>query len=394
MMLIVNPAAGTGGALRIWDEIQQTLTDLGVDYDYRFTERPGQAVEIARDASKRGYGTLVVVGGDGTVFEAVNGMMAVEREGRPGLGVIPTGRGSDFCRTLEIPTDWQVAVPVIHSGRKRPIDIGSMEYAGPGGAKTAYFANIAGLGFDGEVTERANEMPESLARAVGGIGTYLREKSALFRRAPAWVDRLLDARPLLAWAARRAEMTKARDLGQPTLSMLRGEHGHQTRELDRFVAWLVEQGRPDVICLSNALLAGLARRMKHDLATPVCCTLQDEDAFLDALPEAYREPAWDTLAARAADIDAFLPVSRYYAGVMEERLGLAAGRMHVVPIGIDFAAYEPAAAPPTVPTLGYLAQLRRAGGLDLVVEAFLAIRSRGRVPGVRLRVSGAATPGE
>jgi len=176
--------------------------------------------------------------------------------------------------------------------------------------------------------------------------------------------------------------------------MLRGEHGHQTRELDRFVAWLVEQGRPDVICLSNALLAGLARRMKHDLATPVCCTLQDEDAFLDALPEAYREPAWDTLAARAADIDAFLPVSRYYAGVMEERLGLPAERLHVVPIGIDFAAYEPAAAPPAVPTLGYLAQLRRANGLDLVVEAFLAVRSRGRVPGVRLRISGAATPGD
>ena len=228
----------------------------------------------------------------------------------------------------------------------------------------------------------------------GGIGTYLREKSALFRKAPAWVDRMLDARPLLKWAARRAEMTKAKDLGEPLLSMLRGEHGNQVKELDRLVEWLLERGRPDVVCLSNALLAGLARRLKDALHAPVLCTLQDEDGFLDALPQPYRGQAWDILAARAADVDAFMPVSRYYAGVMQERLGLPPERVHVVPIGIDFAAYAPAAAPPPAPTIGYLAQLRPANGPDLLVEAFLTIRARGRAAGVRLRLSGAHTPGD
>ena len=228
----------------------------------------------------------------------------------------------------------------------------------------------------------------------GGIGVYLREKWAPFRRAPRWVDRLLDARPLLAWAARRAEMTKARDLGEPTLSMLRGEHGHQVRELDRLVAWLTERGRPDVVCLSNALLVGMARRIREQLDVPVLCTLQDEDAFLDSLPEPYRDQAWDTLARRAADVDAFLPASRYYGDRMQQRLGLPPERVHVVPIGIDLSGYAPAAAPPETPTVGYLAQMNRACGFDLAVEAFLTVRAGGRVPGVRMRVSGGHTPGD
>ena len=221
----------------------------------------------------------------------------------------------------------------------------------------------------------------------GGIGVYLAERSAFFRKAPRWCRRLLDSPRLLKWAAKRAEMTKARDLGEPTLSMLRGEDGQQVRELERLIAWLAERGRPDVLCLSNALLVGMARRMKQELGVPILCTLQDEDAFLDALPEPYASQAWDLVRERAADIDAFLPVSRYYGNVMAERLGLAPERVHVVPIGIDLAGYAPADVEPETPTIGYLAQLRRANGLDLLVEAFLAIRAGGRVPGVRLRVS-------
>ena len=138
----------------------------------------------------------------------------------------------------------------------------------------------------------------------------------------------------------------------------------------------------------------MARRMKQELGVPILCTLQDEDAFLDALPEPYASQAWDLVRERAPDVDAFLPVSRYYGNVMAERLGLAPERVHVVPIGIDLAGYAPADVEPETPTIGYLAQLRRANGLDLLVEAFLAIRAGGRVPGVRLRVSGANTPGD
>jgi glycosyltransferase involved in cell wall biosynthesis len=226
----------------------------------------------------------------------------------------------------------------------------------------------------------------------GGINVYLQQKSALFRRTPRWVDRLFDSPRLLRLVARRAAMTKAADLGEPTLSMLRGEDGHQVKELNRLVEWLRAEGRPDLICLSNALLVGLVRRIRAELGVPAVCLLQDEDVFLDALPEPHRTEAWKTVAERAAEVDAFIAVSRYYGGAIAGRLALEPRRMHIVPIGIDPSGYEPAAATPPAPTIGYLGQLSRARGLDTLLEAFLALRSGGRWPGLRLRIAGGQAP--
>ncbi|MHB8896160.1 MAG: diacylglycerol/lipid kinase family protein [Candidatus Geothermincolia bacterium] len=173
LMLVVNPVAGTGEVEKIWDALVTTLRDLGLDFDFKFTERPEHAIAISREAAEAGYGTVVSVGGDGTLFEVTNGIMAVERDRRPKVGIIPTGRASDFCRTLDIPLDWVTAASFLASGKVRSIDVGWMEYRAADGVRTGYFANIAGLGFDGEVTERANNMPEGVSKAVGGIGTYL-----------------------------------------------------------------------------------------------------------------------------------------------------------------------------------------------------------------------------
>ncbi len=136
----------------------------------------------------------------------------------------------------------------------------------------------------------------------GGINVYLEQQSALFRIAPRWLHRLFDAPRLLAWAASLAAKTRARDLGPLTLSMLRGELGNQACELEELVNWLKASAEADVVCLSNALLAGLARRIKGELGLPVVCFLQGEDSFLNALPDYHRETAWRTLAERAAEI--------------------------------------------------------------------------------------------
>jgi glycosyltransferase involved in cell wall biosynthesis len=226
----------------------------------------------------------------------------------------------------------------------------------------------------------------------GGINVYLQQKSALFRRTPRWIDRLLDSPRLLRWAARRAAMTKARDLGEPTLSMIRGEEGRQRKELERLIAWLAAEGRPDVICLSNALLAGMVRRMKAEIGAPVVCLLQDEDAFLDALPEPYRAEAWRTVRERAAEADGLVAVSRYYADAMRSRLGVPADRIHTVHIGIDTSGFDPAPAPPQPPVIGYVGLLSAARGFDTVVEAFLRLRAGGRFPGLRLRAAGSVGP--
>ena len=243
----------------------------------------------------------------------------------------------------------------------------------------------------------AAEGPDAAAGVpifFGGINVYLQQKSALFRRTPRWFDRLLDSPRLLRWVAHRAEMTKAKDLGALTLSMLRGEHGRQEKELSRLAAWLTAQGRPDVVVLSNALLVGLVRRIKAGLGVPVVCTLQDEDAFLESLPEPFRRQAWDTVAERAREVDAFVAVSRYYADVMGKRLNLPAARVHAVPVGIDAAGYAPAPEPPKPPAIGYLGQASEGRGLGVLAEAFILLKRGGRAPGLRLRVAGGHTVGD
>ena len=242
-----------------------------------------------------------------------------------------------------------------------------------------------------------SDEPEALDDApvfFGGINVYLQQKFGLFRRTPRWIDRLFDSPRLLRWAARRSGMTRATDLGETMLSMLRGEHGRQVKELERLVDYLVAHDPPDVVCLSNALLLGLAERIQQALRVPVVCMLQDEDAFVDALPEALREQVWSVLGERAGQADAFVAVSRYYADVMRRRLALPADRVHVVHTGIAVDRWPARAGPPEAPTIGYLSRLCPAKGLDLLVEAFEALRAGGAPEGLKLRVAGGWTDGD
>lgn len=172
-MLIVNPVASEGETSKLVDQMLAMLRDLGLDFEFRLTERPEHAIGLAREAARKGFSTIVAVGGDGTVFEVVNGIMAVERSRRPLLGIIPTGQANDFSRALDIPRDWLTACSFLLSSKKRSVDVGWMEYLSPDGVRTGYFANTVGLGFEGEASEMAARMPSALRKVVGGKGTRL-----------------------------------------------------------------------------------------------------------------------------------------------------------------------------------------------------------------------------
>lgn len=211
---------------------------------------------------------------------------------------------------------------------------------------------------------------------LGGLNVYLEQKFPFFRGA-----RWLNSPRLLRAVAKLNHLTRAKDVGELALSMLRGE----SRELDKLIAWLKTQPAPDVICLSNSLLAGLARRLRAEFGVPIVSSLQGEDSFLDALVEPYRQQAWQLLRERCADITRFVAPSRYYADQMAARLGLKS--VTVVPNGIVLDGYEPAV--PTTPTIGYLTRMHPSKGLDTLVDAFCKIQ--GRVENVRLIVAGAQT---
>jgi glycosyltransferase involved in cell wall biosynthesis len=228
-----------------------------------------------------------------------------------------------------------------------------------------------------------------------GVNVYLEQKSEWFRNAPAWMHRLFASPRLLKWAAGRAAKTQAADLGDLTLSMIRGEDGNQARELAELIAFLKTQRRPDVICLSNVLLAGLARRLKSELGATIACVLQGEDAFLDGLPESHRARTLQTLSERCRDIDLFLPPSNYFGNLMRERLDLPAERVRVVYDGINLEGYENAnTSAPQNPTLGFFARMCREKGLDTLVEAFIILKERHRVKNLKLKVGGSCSPAD
>jgi len=227
----------------------------------------------------------------------------------------------------------------------------------------------------------------------GGVNTYLQEKSALFRHLPRWLARSLDARWLLRLASHKASLTSPEDLGETTCSMLRGEHGHQARELERLVAWLAAEWRPDIVLLANVLLVGLARRIREELRVPVACQLEDEDGFLDTLPEPYRREAWDAVATRARELDGFIAVSRSYGDAMRDRLDLQPERIAVVHNGIDLSGYGSAPDPPDPPAIGFLSPALPEKGLALLIDAFAILKAKDRWRQVALRVSGGTTAG-
>ncbi|MHC4324699.1 MAG: glycosyltransferase family 4 protein [Planctomycetota bacterium] len=223
----------------------------------------------------------------------------------------------------------------------------------------------------------------------GGLNVYLQQKSAFFRKTPRWFDNLFDSPGLLRWIGRKAGMTSARDLGETTISMLRGEKGRQTKELDRLVEWLQKrENRPDIICLSNILLAGLAKTIKQRLGVPVVCLLQDEDGFLDGLISPYSHQAWQIISERAGDIDAFIGVSKYYTDTMRQRLELNPDRTFVVYTGISLDGYESNRDEPAVPTIGYLSRMCTDRGLDTLVDAFLKLKKNDKLKDAKLRLAG------
>lgn len=223
----------------------------------------------------------------------------------------------------------------------------------------------------------------------GGLNVYLQQKAAFFRKTPRWFDSLLDSPGLLRWIGRKAGMTSAKDLGETTVSMLDGEKGRQIKELERLVEWLdIQENRPDIICLSNILLIGLARSLKKRLNVPLVCLLQDEDGFLDGLEPPYSEHAWRIIKERTDDVDVFIGVSQYYTAVMQRRLKLSPDKTHVVYTGISLDEYESQDNGPEVPTIGFLSRMCSEKGLDTLVDAFIKLKRNEKLKNARLRIAG------
>lgn len=222
----------------------------------------------------------------------------------------------------------------------------------------------------------------------GGINVFLEQKLSIFRHTPRWLDRMFNAKWLLRWAAGKSEMTEAKDLGEIAVSMIQGEQGKQVKQIEQLIDWIRDHFKPDVISLSNVMLLGLVKRIKQSLGCKVVCTMQGEDTYLDSLIEPYRSQCWKLLTERAVDVDAFISVSDYHRNIMKTRMSLPSEKVHTVLNGINLDGYEARVENPNPPVIGFLARMCYAKRLHSLVDAFIALKKRNTVPGLKLHVAG------
>jgi YegS/Rv2252/BmrU family lipid kinase len=181
--IIVNPAADGGRLGREWPQIAARLEGCGLTAPVVFTDAPWHATELAAQAVTEGIKRIVVVGGDGTVCEAAEGL---HRAGGGELAIIPLGTGNDGARTLGVPKDLEAAARAAVAGQIRPVDLIRI------GDHVVF--NAIGVGLTGDINDRAMKIKAAEVPLLRGILVYLAAAlSALFRYRMQWVRMVTEA---------------------------------------------------------------------------------------------------------------------------------------------------------------------------------------------------------
>jgi len=207
---------------------------------------------------------------------------------------------------------------------------------------------------------------------LGGINVYLDALVPLWRHLPRAAVRWLDSPGVIRLVSRFGISANARKLGRLTVALLEGDQGPEVREIEELVQFLGGRLKPDVVCFSNALLAGVLPRLRQAFSGRIFCLLQGDDIFLDDLVEPYRQQSIGLLRGQARLFDGFLVHSAYYRDYMAGYLELPREKMHIVPLGIDLKGHDglPRQNASEPFTIGYLARICPEKGLHQLIEAF------------------------
>ena len=165
--IIYSPKAGTVRPMKRWREIREYLVEKGVEYDFLESENYGSAERQARMFADNGYETIVVVGGDGVLQDALNGILSSEHAGNVSLGIIPNGIANDFASYWGLQFgDYKTAINCIIARRIRKVDVGCCSYNTDSGEEKRFFLNALNVGLSARIVEMANEKQSLFAKFV------------------------------------------------------------------------------------------------------------------------------------------------------------------------------------------------------------------------------------
>ncbi len=176
LLIIFNPNAAFGRTARKLAAIKIVFADLGIDACFKSTAHSGHASELVASTDLTDFDGVVAAGGDGTVFEVLNGLYKHPKSARIPLGLLPIGTGNAFARDLGLqPGAWPAAIDLLHRRRTRPVDVGRVKAAN----NEYYFLNVIGMGLAAEagMTAKKIKFLGNTAYTVATLWQVLKLKS-------------------------------------------------------------------------------------------------------------------------------------------------------------------------------------------------------------------------
>jgi YegS/Rv2252/BmrU family lipid kinase len=155
-LVIINPESAGGATRAAWPKIASELAARLGPFTPKFTSEPGQGIELAANAARKGTKLIIACGGDGTISEVANGILSVDSDSE--LGILPSGTGGDFRKTIGIPTRSADAAKILRTGQTRLIDVGKITFTNDDGEpESRYFLGVASFGMSADVIARVKE---------------------------------------------------------------------------------------------------------------------------------------------------------------------------------------------------------------------------------------------
>jgi YegS/Rv2252/BmrU family lipid kinase len=155
-LVIINPESAGGATRNAWPKIASELATHFGAFTPKFTKHPGEGIELAATAARKGTKLIIACGGDGTISEVANGILSSGSDTE--LGILPSGTGGDFRKTLGIPARSSEAARILREGQTRLIDAGKVTFTKDDGKhESRYFLGVASFGMSADVVARVKE---------------------------------------------------------------------------------------------------------------------------------------------------------------------------------------------------------------------------------------------